>query len=248
MREECVNCWLIRVSLRRTNASQRTSNCSGVYSSYGRSAVETCYSEVSDSGLCRLRLKELTTIFGWANDYREDPKAPQYQLRLYCTSGDFYHPHNTPYGSAARQSIPVEFPLSSEAKMNDVPVIANLRGIKKKPGTAPPAHVSSAKIGNPSRTNTNSTPPSTNTPVGSYALKLGHTRENNKVELVYMNTEKVYYMIVYFVEAFSVQQVVEKIKKERFRQKEDVLKSSKCQIPSSHLDFVGEVRVHENGS
>jgi len=113
--------------------------------------------------------------------------------------------------------------------MNDVAVIANLRGIKKKPGTAPPAHVSSAKVGNPSRTNTSSTPPNiySNNPIGSYALKLGHTRENNKVELVYMNTEKVYYMIVYFVEAFSVQQVVERVKKERFRQKEDVLKSSK---------------------
>lgn len=158
---------------------------------------------------------------------REDPKAPQYQLRLYCTSGDFYHPHNATYGAASRQALPIEFPLSSEAKMNDVAVIANLRGIKKKPGTAPPAHVSNAKVGNPSRTTSSSTStsPNGNAPVGSFALKLGHTRETNKVELVYMNTEKAYYMIVYFVEALSVEQVVEKIKKDRFRQKEDVLKS-----------------------
>lgn len=110
--------------------------------------------------------------------------------------------------------------------MNDVAVIANLRGIKKKPGTAPPAHVSNAKVGNPSRTSNSSNNPNINGPIGSFALKLNNIRESNKVELVYMNTEKSYYMIVYFVEAFSVEQVVEKIKKERFRQKEDVLKSS----------------------
>lgn len=121
--------------------------------------------------------------------------------------------------------------MSSEAKMNDVAVVANLRGIKKKPGTAPPAHVSSAKIGTPSRTTSSTNPASSNGPIGSYALKLGNLRETNKVELVYMNTEKLYYMIVYFVESFSVSQVVEKIKKDRFRQKEDVLKSSELIIP-----------------
>jgi E3 SUMO-protein ligase PIAS1 len=111
--------------------------------------------------------------------------------------------------------------------MNDTAVTASLRGIKKKPGTAPPAPVSNAKIGTPSRTST-STPTG---PVGSYALKLSPPNASNKVELVYMNTEKTYYMIVYFVETFSVEQVVEKIKKEKFRQKEDVLKSSRsfCQ-------------------
>lgn len=112
--------------------------------------------------------------------------------------------------------------------MNDSAVIANLRGIKKKPGTAPPAHVSNAKVGNPSRTTSSGSTPPNNAPIGSFALKLASIRENNKVELVYMNTDKNYYMIVYFVEAYSVQQVVEKIKKERFRQKEDVLKSSQC--------------------
>lgn len=131
------------------------------------------------------------------------------------------------YGTV-RHVLPIDFPVSSEAKMNEVAVIANLRGIKKKPGTAPPAHVSNAKVGNPSRTSTNSTPPNNNSPIGSYALKLGSTKENNKVELVYMNTDKNYYLIVYFVEAFSVEQVVEKIKRERFRQKEDVLRSSEC--------------------
>lgn len=122
--------------------------------------------------------------------------------------------------------------------MNDTAVVANLRGIKKKPGTAPPAHVSSAKVGTPSRTSSSSS----NKPIGSWALNLENARDQNKVELVYMNTEKVYYMIVYFVEALTVSQVVEKIQKDKFRQKDDVLKSSEYSCTSSFAKSIWLIR------
>lgn len=36
---------------------------------------------------------------------------------------------------------PIEFPATCEVRVNNSPLIANLKGVKKKPGTAPPADV-----------------------------------------------------------------------------------------------------------
>lgn len=143
---------------------------------------------------------------------RTNASAPQYQLRLYCTSSDFYAP-NAAYGTI-RQPVPIEFPGTCEAKMNDAPVAANMKGIKKKPGTTPPANVGIA--------------PRKSGHAGSsdFALSL-EPGFHNRVDLNYINTDKLYYMIVYFVLSTTVEQVVEKIKRDKYRQKEEVIKSSK---------------------
>lgn len=68
---------------------------------------------------------------------------------------------------------PVEFPMQSEVRINNIAVSANLRGIKKKEGTVMPPNVGATK---------NS--------FGILALDLA-TSARNTVDLVYINTEKV---------------------------------------------------------
>jgi len=61
--------------------------------------------------------------------------SPKYQLRLYCTTSTFYSPNH-----AFRLSglCPIEFPPTCEVRINGVALQGNLKGLKKKPGTAPP--------------------------------------------------------------------------------------------------------------
>ena len=63
---------------------------------------------------------------------------PRYQLRLYCTSSQYYIPTGTAFRAAV---CPIEFPPTCEVRINSQPLGTNFRGIKKKPGTAPPADV-----------------------------------------------------------------------------------------------------------
>ena len=152
------------------------------------------------------RLKLLTS--------RNDPAATQYQLRLYCTSADFYTPPNT-FGSHHIQKPPalMEFPAVSEAKVNGEAVGGSMKGIKKKPGTAPPAPLSETKEKTTDKWALNLTPGAA-----------------NKVDMNYINTDKLHYMIVYLVEASSINQLVEKIKREKFRTKEDTIKRSESHV------------------
>ncbi|KAF7349619.1 E3 SUMO-protein ligase pli1 [Mycena sanguinolenta] len=56
-----------------------------------------------------------------------------YQLRLFCTSSKFYFP------GAENIDCPIEFPQTCEIYINDTQLNgAKLKGIKKRPGTAPP--------------------------------------------------------------------------------------------------------------
>ncbi|KAJ7021311.1 PINIT domain-containing protein [Mycena alexandri] len=56
-----------------------------------------------------------------------------YQLRLFCTSSKFYSA-----GTGGNADCPIEFPQTCEIYVNDVQLKALLKGIKKRPGTAPP--------------------------------------------------------------------------------------------------------------
>jgi E3 SUMO-protein ligase PIAS1 len=84
---------------------------------------------------------------------------------LFCTNEDFYNPSRV---NSAQQPAPIDFPGTCEIKLNDEPVNANTKGIKKQAGTAPPVDLGKA---------------------GS-ALSLSPDTLN-KVEMVYVNTEKV---------------------------------------------------------
>ncbi|KAI5478361.1 zinc finger, MIZ-type protein [Pseudohyphozyma bogoriensis] len=122
----------------------------------------------------------------------------QYQVRLYCTSEDHYAPNRH------ASFVPTDFPASLEIKLNGLPVQANTKGIKKVPGSAPPVDLFNAS--------------------GGKAFKLG-VGMSNRVEIVYMNTDKRYFVVVYLVKTTTVKQVVEKVKAGHLKPKESVIAS-----------------------
>lgn len=85
-------------------------------------------------------------------------------MRLYCTTEDYFNPARP---ASAQVPAPVEFPGTCEIKVNYVSVPANTKGIKKQPGTAPPADLGKA---------------------GSLDISAGAV---NRVEIIYVNTDKV---------------------------------------------------------
>ncbi|KAG9126524.1 SUMO ligase siz1 [Ceratobasidium sp. 392] len=127
--------------------------------------------------------------------------SKKYEVRLYCTSSTHYAPN-----AFASTPVPIEFPPTCEIRVNNKNINANVRGLKKKPGTAPPPNL---------------TPFMSNSP--------GVTC---KVELVYVNNvtpfvAKKFYMIAQLVESTSVQDVVKRLKAGKQRSKEEIRQSMK---------------------
>src|SRR5216683_3273285 len=87
---------------------------------------------------------------------------PKYHLRLYCTSSSHFA-----LGAAGLRfgghACPIEFPPTCEIRVNQVQITASTKGMKRKPGTAPPAD-----LGN------------------SVRLSIGH---QNRVEMIYVNSQ-----------------------------------------------------------
>ena len=81
------------------------------------------------------------------------------QLRLFCTSSVFYA-GNSLYATNTTP-CPIEFPPTCEVRVNTVQLTANLKGLKKKPGTAPPPDLG----------------------------KLVKHTGSNRVDMVYLNTQ-----------------------------------------------------------
>ncbi|KAI8990516.1 PINIT domain-containing protein [Trametes punicea] len=131
--------------------------------------------------------------------------SPKYQLRLYCTSSTFYTPPG-PFRGATTAPCPIEFPPTCEVRVNGVQLQANLKGLKKKPGTAPPPDLGK-----------------------SVRLAYGQT---NRVEMIYVNsqqptTPKKYYLAVMLVEATSVEQLIDRLRKGKYKPKAEVLAEMK---------------------
>ncbi|KAH7104232.1 PINIT domain-containing protein [Auriculariales sp. MPI-PUGE-AT-0066] len=122
--------------------------------------------------------------------------GPKYQLRLYCTSSAYYSTHRPNNGTCQ-----MEFPPTCEVRVNGALLNANLKGLKKKPGTAPPADLGV----------------SIRSSVGA----------QNRVEMVYVNSQqpvhKKYYLIVQLVEVTPVENVVERIRNGKFKSKVEIL-------------------------
>ncbi|KAJ6523984.1 PINIT domain-containing protein [Mycena capillaripes] len=79
--------------------------------------------------------RECTLTFYLSNEQLEKLRNPGegYQLRLFCTSSKFYS-----LGSGGNDCL-IEFPQTCEISFNDVQLKNTLlKGIKKRPGTAPP--------------------------------------------------------------------------------------------------------------
>ncbi|KZT02638.1 uncharacterized protein LAESUDRAFT_729877 [Laetiporus sulphureus 93-53] len=124
---------------------------------------------------------------------------PKYQLRLYCTSSSFH----TPANAFRPTSVPalIEFPPTCEVRVNGEAMSANLKGMKKKPGTAPPPDIGK-----------------------KLRVTLGAT---NRVEMVYVNSQqpvqaKKYYIIVMLVETTTVEQLVDRLKKGKYKRGEEI--------------------------
>ena len=72
-------------------------------------------------------------------EQRSALSANTHQVRFYSTSGQFY----SPGFPAVQTTAPIEFPPVVEIRVNGTAVQgANTRGMKKKPGTAPPVDIS----------------------------------------------------------------------------------------------------------
>ncbi|GAA5828078.1 hypothetical protein JCM11251_005720 [Rhodosporidiobolus azoricus] len=129
---------------------------------------------------------------------RESKANPQYQVRVYCTSDQFFT------GGRPLQNqfpAPIEFPPSAEIKLNSAIVPANVKGIKKQPGTAPPVNLSGAK---------------------GVTLNMG-AATTNRVEVAYVSTEKVYYLVCYLVEYTPISTIVNRVKAGKTRSKDEVI-------------------------
>ncbi|KAF7320372.1 MIZ zinc finger protein [Mycena kentingensis (nom. inval.)] len=141
----------------------------------------------------------LSFTFTLSNDQIAKLKSnnPKYQLRLFCTSSTFYSP--TTFRSAVGPCL-VEFPPTCEVRVNAVQVNANLKGLKKKPGTAPPPDL------------------------GKY-IRL--TTTPNKVEMIYVNSQqpalpKKFYLMVQLVEMISVETLVQDLTKRGYKSCQEI--------------------------
>lgn len=147
-------------------------------------------------------------------------RSSRHQLRLFCTSSSWHNLHNTAFRTES--PCPIEFPPTCEVRVNGSQINSNLKGIKKKPGTAPPAD-----LGNAVRLN---------------------TQVPNRVEMVYVNSQQPvqnkvsidllypelktyvnqkFYMTVILVETKTVDQLVENLKKGKYKSEEDIRAKSK---------------------
>ncbi|KAF8742178.1 PINIT domain, partial [Rhizoctonia solani] len=137
--------------------------------------------------------------FTLTQDQSEKLQTNKYQVRLYCTSSTHYAPN-----SFTNSPVPIEFPPTCEIRVNNKNINASVRGLKKKPGTAPPPNLT----------------PFMSTTKGTLS----------KVELIYVNnvtpfTPKKFYMLAQLVETTTVQEIVAKLKAGKQRSKNDVLES-----------------------
>ena len=114
----------------------------------------------------------------------------RYRLVLFCTQTD-----RIPFGNCL-----VEFPTHCDIRCNSDTILANLRGIKNRPGTVNPPDITAKAILNPAVA--------------------------NKVDVTFQESKASYTVILYLVEKHTVAQLVEKIRKRGFISKETALSKS----------------------
>ncbi|KAJ3919345.1 PINIT domain-containing protein [Lentinula edodes] len=123
----------------------------------------------------------------------------RYRIRLFCTSSTFYSPASF---RTFPSQCPIEFPTTCEVRVNGKAISANLKGLKKKPGTAPPPVLDEL-------VNFNTSP--------------------NRVEMIYVNSQqpaqpKKFYLVVKLVESTSVDTLVGNLKQNCFESSEKIQK------------------------
>ena len=161
----------------------------------------------------------------------------RYQLRLFCTSSTFYAPSTPTAFRTSNGPCPIEFPPTCEVRVNGTQLTANLKGLKKKPGTAPPPDLGSAVRWN--------------------------TSGPNRIEMVYVNSsqpaqakvrflatcptrvakfQQKFFLVVMLVATNSVESLVEDLKANSRRSNTEIKQKSKS--PScSLLSQVSHIRL-----
>ncbi|PIL31883.1 transcription factor [Ganoderma sinense ZZ0214-1] len=127
--------------------------------------------------------------------------SPKYQLRLYCTSSTYYTA-NASFRSPGATLCPIEFPPTCEVRVNGTQLNANLKGLKKRAGTAPPPDLGK--------------------------LVRQASSATNRVEMIYVNSQqpmppKKFYLVVMLVEVTSVDQLIDRLRKGKYKSKDDIL-------------------------
>ncbi|KAF5374880.1 hypothetical protein D9758_000321 [Tetrapyrgos nigripes] len=150
--------------------------------------------------------RQQTVLFTLTSQQLDKLKGDNYQLRLFCTSSTFYSNSSLRYNPPC----PIEFPPTCEVRVNNVPLTASLKGLKKKPGTAPPPDL------------------------GKF-VRLNTTQ--NRVEMIYVNSQqptqpKKYYLVVQLVETTNVVTLVDGLKRNHFKTCEEIQQ----QIKASNLE------------
>lgn len=134
----------------------------------------------------------------------------QYQLRIFATSESFYQQPSylsNPHNPTSLPPALIEFPTTIDIKLNSCSFNANLKGIKKQPGTAPPPNLALV--------------PGKNGIGQALDLKDG---KPNQIEIAYSNCDKRFYFVVYLVEYYGVYGLMKNLKTIQKRGHEQVLK------------------------
>ncbi|VDB99640.1 unnamed protein product [Peniophora sp. CBMAI 1063] len=144
-----------------------------------------------------------------------------WQLRLYCTSSSFYGVGAAAY-RFSNSPCPIEFPPTCEIRVNQTQLSASTKGLKKKPGTAPPPNLGKTVNMNPGA--------------------------SNKVDLIYVNSQqnnnqtptppKKYYMTVMLVQYTNTDHLVERLKKGKYVSADRIREQRRLQQSSDDDDIV----------
>ncbi|KAG8838610.1 SUMO ligase siz1 [Serendipita sp. 400] len=184
------------------------------------SSVTECPESTSSSDRRTARFNFYLNHEQWRKLHEDRAK---YQLRLYCTTSQYYIPTSTAFRNTP---CPIEFPPTCEVRINNQVLSANFRGIKKKAGTAPPADITQ--------------------------LVRPASGQGNQVEMIYVNssqpnsnkppTIQKYYLVVNLVEVTSVKELVNRLRS-RIQSRDTVLEKIKSQQSGDDEVQMGPTRL-----
>ncbi|ELU41525.1 zf-MIZ domain-containing protein [Rhizoctonia solani AG-1 IA] len=106
--------------------------CQGEFRLQGISYETKCCSGTRKQG----RIREAFSALYFYSHPRSVGEVANVSVRLYCTSSTHYAPN-----SFTNSPVPIEFPPTCEIRVNNKNINASVRGLKKKPGTAPPPNL-----------------------------------------------------------------------------------------------------------
>ena len=138
--------------------------------------------------------KNATLFVNLSAEQVEQLKGAKHQLRLFCTTVEAHAA-----SLSGRNPATVEFPLTCEARVNNHTLSTNLRGSKKNVGRVPPPNLNKD---------------------GMLALRDGRP---NRIDLTYTNAPKRHVLVAAICEITTVEILVERLKSQQFRTKDDVL-------------------------